>query len=57
MPRKRSKKMRDKMGLYQMIRRDWHGVNPVTRIESDKRKKPPKYKQKEESYGEYSELD
>ena len=57
MPRKRRKKMRDKMELYQMIRRDWHGVNPVTRIESDKRKKPPKYKQKEESYGEYSEFD
>lgn len=57
MSKKKRKKTPDKMELYQMIRRDWHGVNPVTRIESDKRKKPLKYKQKEETYGEYSELD
>lgn len=29
------------------IRRDWGNVRPFTRIEQDKRKKKPKYKNKE----------
>lgn len=31
-------------------RRDWNGVNPVTRVIPDKRRKPPKHKGRD--YGE-----
>lgn len=27
------------LNLLKSVRRDWHGVNPITRIEDDKRKK------------------
>ena len=39
------------LNLLKSVRRDWHGVNPITRIETDKRKKKIKHKKKEmESY-------
>lgn len=31
-------------------RRDWNGVNPVTRVIPDKRRKPPKHKAKAVAY-------
>lgn len=36
------------MELYESVRRDWNGVNPVTKIiPSKKKKKPTKHKKKE----------
>lgn len=45
--KKNSKKEKSMIDLYQSIRRDWNGVNPVTRIVESKKKKKPKYKHKE----------
>ena len=37
----------------QSIRKDWNGINPVTRIVESKKHKKPKYKKKEyEGYDE-----
>jgi hypothetical protein len=33
--------------IYKKIRRDWNGVNPVTKVIPDKRRKKPKHKKKE----------
>lgn len=30
--------------IYKGIRRDWNGVNPVTKVIPDKRRKKPKHK-------------
>ena len=41
--------------IYQSIRRDWHGVNPVTRIQ-DSGKVYSRAKSKEEFYDECEEF-
>lgn len=45
--KKKSKKEKSMIDLYRSIRKDWNGVNPVTRIVESKKKKKPKYKHKE----------
>lgn len=48
MSKKREK--REKMTtneLAQTIRRDWNGINPVTRITESKKNKPTKHKKRE----------
>lgn len=45
--KKKNKKEKSMIDLYQSIRRDWNGVNPVTRIVESKKKKKPKYKHKQ----------
>ncbi len=47
MSKKNKNKERSAFDLYQSIRRDWNGVNPVTKIIESKKKKKPKYKHKE----------
>ena len=37
---------RTNLEIIQSIRGDWHGVNPVTKIIPDKRKKKDKHKKK-----------
>ena len=34
--------------LVKKTRGSWNGVNPVTRVEEDKRRKKPKYKNRED---------
>jgi hypothetical protein len=46
----RKKKKRTEMNLNELaqtVRRDWNGVNPVTRIEENKKRKPVKHKKRE----------
>ena len=45
--KKKKNKPKSMIDLYQSIRRDWNGVNPVTRIVESKKKKKPKHKKKE----------
>jgi hypothetical protein len=49
--RKKKKKEQDNLPssieLAQTIRRDWNGVNPVTRIVESKKNKPIKHKKRE----------
>ena len=45
MSKKKSKKDRFMIDLYQSIRRDWNGVNPVTKVMENKKRKKPKYKE------------
>ena len=33
--------------LFKKIRKNWNGVNPVSRVVESKKKKPPKYKHKQ----------
>lgn len=43
---KKKKKMPSNMELMNSVRRDWNGVNPVTRIIESKKNKPTKHKKK-----------
>ena len=45
--KKKNKKEKSMIDLYQSIHRDWNGVNPITRIIESKKKKKPKYKHKQ----------
>lgn len=45
--KKRKNKSKSMIDLYQSIRRDWNGINPVSRIVENKKKKKPKYPRKE----------
>lgn len=45
--KKKKKRPCSNLDLYQSIRRDWNGVNPVSRIVENKKKKKPKYKHKQ----------
>lgn len=45
--KKKKKTPPTNLELYQSIRRDWNGVNPISRIVESKKKKKPKYKHKE----------
>ena len=44
---KKKKKKPTALELAQSIRGSWNGVNPVTRIEENKKKKKPKHKHKQ----------
>jgi hypothetical protein len=33
--------------LFKSIRKNWNGVNPVSRVVESKKEKPPKYKHKQ----------
>lgn len=43
---KRKTKIKSQVEIIRSIRGSWNGVNPVTKIIPDKRRKPPKYKSK-----------
>lgn len=43
---KKNSKPRTYVEIYQSVRKDWGNVNPVTRVIPDKRRKPPKHKNK-----------
>lgn len=43
---KKKKEQNSFIDLYQSIRRNWNGVNPVTKIREDKRFKKDKYKKR-----------
>ena len=45
--KRKNKKQKSMLDLYQSVRRDWNGVNPVSRIVESKKKKKPKYPHKE----------
>lgn len=47
MSKKNKKEDKSMLDLYQSVRRDWNGVNPVTKIVESKKKKKPKYPHKE----------
>ena len=49
---KKKKKEMTAIELYQSIRKNWNGVNPVTRVQENKKKKKPKYKNKD--YEDYT---
>lgn len=44
MSKRNIKKVKTNIEIYQGIRRDWGNINPVTKVIPDKRRKPPKYK-------------
>ena len=44
---KKNKKMSTTNELAQTIRRDWNGINPVTRVVESKKNKPIKHKKRE----------
>jgi hypothetical protein len=51
--KKKPKKLPTLVETIQSIRKDWNGINPVTRIVESKKHKKPKYKKKEyEGYDE-----
>lgn len=43
---KRKTKIKSQVEIIRSIRGSWNGINPVTKIIPDKRRKPPKYKGK-----------
>ena len=45
--KRKNNKKKSMLDLYQSIRRDWNGVNPVTKIIENKKKKKPKYPHKD----------
>ena len=47
MKKKKKDKNKSMLELSQTIRRDWNGINPVTRIVKSKKKKKPKYPHKQ----------
>lgn len=47
MAKKKNKKKKTSLELYQSIRRDWGELNPVTRIMENKKRKKPKHKDRE----------
>lgn len=42
---KKKNQPRTYVEIYQSTRKDWGGVNPVTKVIPDKRRKAPKHKQ------------
>lgn len=44
----KKKKEKTNYDAYKVIRRDWDTISPITKVIPDKRKKKPKYKNKEE---------
>lgn len=46
MSKRKNNKVKTTAEIVRGIRGDWGNVNPVTKIIPDKRKKPPKYKNK-----------
>jgi hypothetical protein len=44
---KKKKKAPSNLELAQSIRRDWNGINPVTRVIESKKNKPIKHKKRE----------
>jgi hypothetical protein len=44
---KKKKKDPSNLELAQSIRRDWNGINPVTRVVESKKNKPIKHKKRE----------
>jgi hypothetical protein len=48
--KKKKKKNKTYTELLGSLRGSWNGVNPVTRVIPDKRKKKPKHKGKEMEY-------
>lgn len=47
MKKKKKDKNKSMLELSQTIRRDWNGINPITRIVESKKKKKPKYPHKQ----------
>lgn len=47
MAKKKKNKDKSMIDLYRSTRRDWNGINPVTRVVESKKKKKSKYKHKE----------
>lgn len=47
MANKHKSKSKSNYEIYKGMRRDWNGVNPVTKVIPDKRNKKPKHKGKE----------
>ena len=47
MAKKKKKKNKSMLDVYQSIRRDWGDLNPVTRVMENKKRKKPKHKDKE----------
>lgn len=47
MAKKKKKKNKSVLDIYQSIRRDWGDLNPVTRIIENKKRKKPKHKDRE----------
>jgi hypothetical protein len=45
--KKKKNEPKSMIDLYKSIRKDWNGVNPVSRIVESKKKKKPKYPHKE----------
>lgn len=45
--KKNKKQMPTNTELARTIRRDWNGINPVTRVQESKKNKPIKHKKKE----------
>jgi hypothetical protein len=43
----KKKKSLDNLALLSTIRRNWNGINPVTRVVESKKNKPIKYKKRE----------
>lgn len=41
---KKKKTPKTYVEIYQSMRKDWNGINPVTKVIPDKRRKPDKYK-------------
>ena len=44
---KKKKKISTTNELAQTVRRDWNGINPVTRVVESKKNKPIKHKKRE----------
>ena len=47
MTKKKKKKDKSMLDVYQSIRRDWGDLNPVTRVMENKKRKKPKHKDRE----------
>ena len=47
MKKKKKNKEKSMLELSRTIRRDWNGINPVTRIVESKKNKKPKYPHKQ----------
>lgn len=45
--KKKPKQNTSFVDLYQSIRREWNGINPVTKVREDKRFKKEKHKKRE----------
>lgn len=55
MTKKKKEKKESLTDLYKSVRGSWNGVNPVPRIIENKKKKKPKYKNKEYENDEVSQ--